>query len=382
VNRRPESSVPTVLPADPGAVYRLRRDEIIAAVTAALDGSRYILGPQCAAFEQDFAAWLGTPGSVGVANGTDALELCLRSCGLAPGSAVAVPTHTAVATATAVVRAGLQPVFIDIDPVRFTMSPGSLREACDSVGTIRAVVPVHLYGMPAEMTPISALAEEYGMTVIEDCSQAHGASIAGRLVGTIGRAAAFSCYPTKNLGAIGDAGVVASADEAILERIRHLRQYGWRERYVSDEVGMNSRLDEMQSAILRVQLRYLDADNARRREIAARYSGELAGLPLTLPEIRGNDYGHVFHQFTILTPERDALQAFLTQRGILTAILYPKPIHRMPAYLDYAARFQRACPVADRVCSELLCLPMHPALADSDVDRVIAGVREFLGAAA
>ena len=369
--------MPNVLPADPGAVYRLRRDEIVAAVTAALDGSRYILGPQCAAFEQDFAAWLGTPGSVGVANGTDALELCLRSCGLTPGSPVAVPTHTAVATATGVVRAGHEPVFIDIDPVRFTMSPNSLREACQGVGSIRAVVPVHLYGMPAEMAEISALADEFGMILIEDCSQAHGASIAGRLVGTIGRAAAFSCYPTKNLGAIGDAGVVASVDEVILERIRHLRQYGWRERYVSDEVGMNSRLDEVQSAILRVQLRYLDADNTRRREIAARYAGELAGLPLSLPEMPGEGCSHVFHQFTVLTPHRDALQAFLAERGILTAILYPRPIHRMPAYLDYAARFRRTCPEADRACSELLCLPMHPALDDEAVGRVIEGVRGF-----
>jgi dTDP-4-amino-4,6-dideoxygalactose transaminase len=363
-------------------VYALRRDEIRAAIEEALEGGRYILGPSCAAFETEFATWLGSVGSIGVANGTDAVELCLRSFGLPAKSNVAVPAHTAVATATAVVRAGHAPVFIDIDPNTFTMNPDALREACKAHLDLAAVIPVHLYGQPCDMTAIAAIADDYGMSVLEDCSQAHGATCGGRKVGTIGRAAAFSCYPTKNLGAIGDAGVVASNDETLLAHIRFMRQYGWRDRYVSDEVGMNSRLDELQAAILRVQLRHLDADNARRRMIAERYNASLDGMPLALPPIPDAPQGHAFHQYTILTPMRGELQAALAANGVLTAILYPKPIHRMPAYAEYVRRFGSVCPVADRVCEELLCLPIHPALDDGDVDLVVTGIRAFFAAAA
>lgn len=369
-----------ILPGDPRAVYSLRRDEIRAAIDEALDGGRYILGPSSAAFEAEFAGWLGTPGAVGVANGTDALELCLRSFDLPKESRIAVPAHTAVATAAAVVRAGHTPVFVDIDPVSFTISPDALRDACKANPDMAAVIPVHLYGLPCDMTAIAAIADDYGLNVLEDCSQAHGAIYGGRKVGTIGRAAAFSCYPTKNLGAIGDAGIVASVEMPILDRVRLLRQYGWRDRYVSDEVGMNSRLDELQAAILRVQLRHLDADNARRRTIAEQYSRGLTGLPLALPAIPEAVAGHAFHQYTILSPQRAELQAFLADRGVLTAILYPKPIHQMPAYADHARRAGSECPMAARVCSELLCLPIHPALDDRDVALVIEHIRNFLTA--
>jgi dTDP-4-amino-4,6-dideoxygalactose transaminase len=312
-----------------------------------------------------------------VANGTDALELCLRSFDLPKESKVAVPAHTAVATATAVVRAGHAPVFVDIDPVSFTMCPDSLRNACEANPEMAAVIPVHLYGLPCDMTAIAAIAEDYGMTILEDCSQAHGAIYGGRKVGTIGRAAAFSCYPTKNLGAVGDAGIVASTEQTVLDRVRLLRQYGWQQRYVSDEVGMNSRLDELQAAILRVQLRHLDADNARRRTIAEQYTQGLAGLPLTLPLIPEAGTLHAFHQYTILSPQRAALQAFLANRGVQTAILYPKPIHQMPAYLDFTRSAGSDCPVAARICGELLCLPIHPALEDRDVALVMRQIRDF-----
>jgi dTDP-4-amino-4,6-dideoxygalactose transaminase len=302
---------------------------------------------------------------------------CLRALDLPSASKIAVPAHTAVATATAVVRAGHVPLFIDIDPVTFTLAPDALRAACMAHRDVAAVIPVHLYGQPCDMAAIVAVAEDCGVVVLEDCSQAHGATLAGRKVGTIGRAAAFSCYPTKNLGAIGDAGVVASSDPSLMDRVRFLRQYGWRDRYVSDEVGMNSRLDEIQAAILRVQLRHLATDNRRRREIAERYACELEGLPLVLPRIPEAVTGHAFHQYTVLSPARDGLQAFLADRSILTAILYPKPIDRMPAYAEYSHRLGTDCPVAVRVCDELLCLPIHPALADDDVGRVVASVRAF-----
>jgi len=368
-----------ILPADPAALYRSRSSEIEEAIRAALHGGRYILGPCVEAFESEFASWLGAAAAVGLANGTDALELCLRSLPLQPSSFIAIPAHTAVATATAVARAGHAPLFVDIDPRSFTLDPDALAHACEREPRIVATIPVHLYGQPCAMAAISAVAHKHGLLVVEDCSQAHGAMINGRKVGTFGIAAAFSCYPTKNLGAIGDAGMAASSEPGLAERIRLLRQYGWRERYVSDEVGMNSRLDEIQAAILSVQLRHLDADNARRRSIAERYAADLRDLPLTLPPIPAEPTGHAFHQYTVLTSQRDALQRHLVERDILTSILYPKPIHLMPAYADYAARHDARCPVAERVCSELLCLPMHSCLSDDDVGRVIEGLRSFCG---
>ena len=366
-----------ILPADPAALYRTRSSDIEDAIRAALHGGRYILGPCVDRFEAEFAAWLGAATAVGLANGTDALELCLRSLPLRPASFIAIPAHTAVATATAVMRAGHAPAFIDIDARSFTLDPEVLAHACEREPRIAATIPVHLYGQPCAMAAISAVASEHSLLVVEDCSQAHGATIAGHKVGTSGVAAAFSCYPTKNLGAIGDAGIAVSNDPGITGRIRLLRQYGWRERYVSDEVGMNSRLDEIQAAILSVQLRHLDADNARRRSIAERYAADLQDLPLTLPAIPAEPTGHAFHQYTVLTMQRDALQRHLAERDILTSILYPKPIHLMPAYADHATRHDARCPVAERVCSELLCLPMHPCLSDDDVGRVIEGLRSF-----
>jgi dTDP-4-amino-4,6-dideoxygalactose transaminase len=366
-----------ILPADPAALYRSRSREIENAIRAALHGGPYILGPSVVAFEAEFASWLGIAAAVGLANGTDALELCLRALPLPPSSVIAIPAHTAVATATAVVRAGHAPIFVDIDPRSFTLDPDALAHACEREPRIAATIPVHLYGQPCDIARLSAVARTHSLLVVEDCSQAHGATIDGHKVGTFGMAAAFSCYPTKNLGAIGDAGIAASHDPDLADRIRLLRQYGWRERYVSDEVGMNSRLDEIQAAILSVQLRHLDADNARRRLIAERYAADLQDLPLTLPGIPAERTGHAFHQYTVRAAQRDALQRHLAERDIVTSILYPQPIHLMPAYAAYAAR----CPVAERVCRELLCLPMHPCLSDDDVGRVVEGVRSFFGRA-
>ncbi len=368
------SDLSLILPANPAASYQAHREEIDAALHVALGGTNYILGEQVSAFEREYAAWMGGGQAIGVANGTDAVELCLRACGVQSGDFVAIPTHTAVATATAVVRAGARPVFLDINPETFLLDLASLEKVLVSGRKLAAVVPVHLYGQAIDMTRLMAWAETYGFAVVEDCSQAHGALWDGRKVGWFGHAAAYSCYPTKNLGAIGDAGVAFTAAPEIAERILSLRQYGWRERYISSEVGMNSRLDELQAAILRVKLRYLDADNARRRAIASQYDKAFAALDILRPAVHE---GHVFHQYTIATPRRDELKAHLAERKVLAGILYPQPIHRQSAYYEYVDESTVDLSSAEEACRTLLCLPMHPHLTDGEVGRVIEGVVSF-----
>lgn len=283
-----------------------------------------------------------------MANGTDALRLALESAGVRPGDRVATVSHTAVATVAAIELAGAVPVLVDIDPATFTIDVNQLKK----LRNIRAIVPVHLYGHPANMRAIL----EHGAPVIEDCAQSHGASIDGRKTGTFGAAAAFSFYPTKNLGALGDGGAIATNDSKIAERARLLREYGWRERYVSEIRGVNSRLDALQSAILRVKLRHLDAENARRREIAAEYSSALANSGLKLP---ADAPGHVYHQYVIRSTERDALRAKLAAQGIGTLIHYPVPVHLQPAYVH----LQRgAMQQTESAAREVLSLPMYPEL--------------------
>ena len=275
-----------ILPADPKGSYTAHRDEILGAVQRVLESGWYILGEETRAFEREFAAWMGTSHAIGVASGTDALQLALRALGVGPGDAVLTVSHTAVATVAAIELVGATPVLVDIEAGSYTMSPSSLEATLDAKGNelrFKAVVPVHLYGQPAAMDTICRIAAERDLLVLEDCAQAHGATMQGRGVGTWGNVAAFSFYPTKNLGAFGDGGAVTTADAAMAERLRALREYGWRERYVSDEPGLNSRLDELQSAILRVKLRYLNQDNERRRRVAAEYDRALAATSLVLP---------------------------------------------------------------------------------------------------
>ena len=260
--------------ADPGAAYRAHKEEIDAVVLRALGSGWYVLGEEGRRFEAAFAAWLGTARAVSCGNGTDALALALRSLGIGPGCAVATVSHTAVATVAAIEMAGATPVLLDIEPDFYTMDPAGLEEVLAhppaGLPPVRAVIPVHLYGQAADLGPIRAACARHGAVLVEDCAQAHGATLDGRRLGTFGAAAAFSLYPTKNLGALGDGGIVATNDAALADRIAALRQYGWRTHYVSDEPGVNSRLDELQAAILQVRLRHLDAGNARRRAIAAR----------------------------------------------------------------------------------------------------------------
>jgi dTDP-4-amino-4,6-dideoxygalactose transaminase len=378
--RKPADLAP-ILPADPGRVARARIDELAAAFKAVVESGWFILGKEVETLETAFSRWQGCHYTVGVANGTDALELCLRACGVGAGDLVIMPTHTAVATAAAVYRAGAEPLLLDVDSRSFLLDLNQMEDALkESVlaRRIKAVIPVHLYGNSCDMPAIMSLARRYGLRVIEDCSQAHGASWQGERVGSFGDAAAFSCYPTKNLGALGDAGLCITNSELIAEKIKLLRQYGWRERYISEEVGMNSRLDEVHAALLSVQLRYLDEDLLKRDQIAASYYRSLSAVPIELPWVHA-DATHAYHQFPVLVPssQRDPLRSHLLQLGINTAILYPAPIHLQPAYTQVASSYIFDRHIAESVCSHHLCLPIHPFLSSVELTRIIEGLQSF-----
>ncbi|HTT56968.1 MAG TPA: DegT/DnrJ/EryC1/StrS family aminotransferase [Opitutaceae bacterium] len=367
----PARALPT---ADPGAAYRAAADEIQAAIRRVLESGHYILGPEVEAFEREFACYLGAAHAVTVANGTDAIELALRAAGVRPGDGVVTVANTATATVAAIELAGAEAVLVDVEPATMTMDPAALERRLAAAGgaPVTAVVPVHLYGHPADLPRIMEIARRHGLAVIEDCAQAHGAAVGGQRVGTWGTAAAFSFYPTKNLGAIGDGGAIATHEARIAEQVRLLRQYGWRERYVSDQPGKNSRLDELQAAILRVKLARLDADNRRRQALAAEYLRRLAGTGLVLPAAAAG-CEPVWHQFVVRTPDRDALRAHLAAAGIQSSVLYPVPIHHQPAYRDERLHL----PVTEQACRELLCLPMHPGLEPADVETVCARIAEW-----
>ena len=363
--------------ADPRASYLAAKAEIDAAITRVLGSGSYILGTEGAAFEAEFAAWLGAPSVLGCANGTDALVLALKALGVGPGAAVATVSHTAVATVAAIEMAGAVPILLDVDPESFTLDPGELAELLarppPGLPPIRAVIPVHLYGQAAQMDEICAIAERHGATVVEDCAQATGASLNGRSVGLWGAAGTFSFYPTKNLGGFGDGGAVATGDPALAARVEALRQYGWGPERVSERAGINSRLDELQAAVMRVKLGRLDHDNRRRQAIAAAYDQALQGRgPARLP---GRD--HVFHQYVIRSPDRDRERDRLRADGVGSAVHYPVPVHRQPAYAGRVALGPAACRVTDRIVGEILSLPMHPHLKNAEVVRVCAALRRL-----
>lgn len=356
--------------------YLAIKAEIDAAIAEVLEINFFILGRFLEAFEQEFASWLGVEHAVGVGNGFDAIHLALRACGIGPGDEVLTVAHTAVATAVAISAVGARPVFVDIDPETYCMDPAAAATAITP--RTRAIVPVHLYGHPAEMGRLLDLARRHNLVVIEDAAQAHGARYQGRPCGTLGHAGAFSFYPTKNLGAYGDGGAVVTRDPDVARMIRLLRNYGWAEgkRYYSAVKGVNSRLDELQAAILRVKLRYLETWNARRRAIAARYAEALADLPdLMLPREQPWAY-HVYHLYVVRTPRRDALQQHLQAHGVGTQVHYPVPVHLQEAYQDLGYR-PGALPETERAAREILSLPLYPELTDAQVDHVCASVRAF-----
>jgi len=362
-----------IIPANPGASYRELKGQIDAAVARVLNSGMYILGSEVAAFEAEFARWQASRHALGCANGTDALALILRGLGIGAGAAVVTVSHTAVATVAAIEMTGAAPVLVDVEPDYFTMDPRDLQRILErppaGLAPIRAVIPVHLYGQAADLDSILPICDRLGVAVIEDCSQAHGALYKGRKVGAFGRAAAFSLYPTKNLGAFGDGGIVTTDDDALAARIGSLRQYGWKDRYISDSVGVNSRLDEIQAAILRVKLPHLDEHNVRRDVIAQRYDAALVNGRLR-PPARRPGATHVFHQYVVQSPDRDALKIRLNRLGIGAGIHYPVPVHRQPAYVGRVALGPAACRATEVAAGRVLSLPVYPELTEAEVARV------------
>ena len=360
--------------SSPKANYLAHKAAIDAAVSRTLDSGWYILGREVAAFEQEFAAAMAAKWSAGVANGTDAVELALRALGVEAGDSVLTVSHTAVATVSAIARVGARPVFVDIEPGRYTMDPASLKAVLETPTgrSAKALIVVHLYGQPADMPALMALARSGGLSVIEDCAQAHGATLLERPVGSWGDLACYSFYPTKNLGALGDGGAIAGNDPALEQRVRLLREYGWRSRYISESLGFNSRLDEIQAAVLRAKLPYLAGENLRRRQIAARYSAGLIASSLELPiDVPGSV--PVFHQYVIATDGRDRLREMLLQAGVGTLIHYPVAVHQQPAFADESYR-PVALAVTEATIPRILSLPMFPELADADVQAVLAAI--------
>jgi dTDP-4-amino-4,6-dideoxygalactose transaminase len=364
-----------ILCGNPRAQYLAHKTEIDAALQAVLERGWYIRGDEGRAFEAEFAAYHGSAGAVGVASGTDALHLALVACGIGAGDEVITVSHTAVATVAAIEQAGASPVLADIDPDFYTLAPAAFEAAITP--RTKAVIPVHLYGQPADLAPIVRIAHEHGVRVIEDCAQAHGARYRGRPVGTWGDLACFSFYPTKNLGALGDGGLVLTADPAMTERVRLLSEYGWAERFVSHVTGWNSRLDELQAAVLRVKLRHLDADNTARACLADAYDVALRAEHLGAPK-RRPDATHVFHLYVVRSADRDALQGFLRARGVAALVHYPVPVHLQPAYRG-RLRGSDHLPETEQAAREVLSLPIYPELAREDLDAVVAAIRAFRG---
>lgn len=350
----------------PPAQFKSRREEILQAIERVCDVGPYILGPEVIGFQQDFAAYHDIKYCVGVASGTDALALTLRAYDIGPGDEVITVSHTALATVAAIVMVGATPVLVDIEPGYFTIDPQMVEKAITL--KTKALIPVHLYGQPCDMDPILTLAKQYSLKIIEDCAQAHGALYKGKKVGTLGDAGCFSFYPTKNLGALGDAGGVITNDEQLKNRLLHLRQYGWDDQRVGQEVGVVSRLDEIQAAVLRVKLRYLDTDNAKRREIADHYTKSVFLKNFEHPVIR-KDCEHVFHLYVIQSQFRDELKEKLAFYGIEAGIHYQYPAHKHPGYQDKIRVSKEGLAVTEQVAREILSLPMYPELIEKYYEK-------------
>jgi hypothetical protein len=355
------------------AQYAALKDELLPAVETVLAGAHYILGPNVAALEQEIASFTGARFGVGVNSGSDALTLALRALEIGPGDEVITTPFTYIAPGESIHQVGAKIVFADIDPRTFLIDPKDVARKITS--RTKAIIPVHLFGQAVTMNELEALAEGKGIHMVEDCAQAIGATYQGRAVGSIGRLGCFSFYPTKNLGADGDGGMVVTSNEALAKRLKMLRVHGIERRYFHDLHGYNSRLDEIQAAILRVKLPHLNQWNARRREIAERYSTGLAGLPVELP-VTAPGNTHVFHVYALLSDRRDELQQFLAERGVPTIIYYPQPLHRQKVYAGLGYR-EGDFPVAEAVSRRILPLPLYPELTDEQVDYVVATVTAF-----
>ena len=360
---------------DVGAAYEALRPELDAAYRRVMGSGQYVLGEEVTAFEGEFARLVQSPYAIGTGNGLDALTIALRAHGVGAGDEVIVPAHTFVATWLAVAACGAEIVAVDVDERTLLIDPRAAAAAVTP--RTAAIVPVHLYGHPADMSAIRALSDREGLLVIEDAAQAHGAAFEGRAVGSLGHAAAFSFYPTKNLGAHGDAGALTTGDEAVARRARRLRNYGSTERYVYEEIGWNSRLDPLQAAFLRVKLAALEGWNARRGAIAATYLDGLRDVDgLVLPPAGDSSSAPVWHLFCVRHPRRGQLQAHLQSHGVATLVHYPVPPHRMQAFAALGLR-EGSFPVTEAAAGSLLSLPIGPHLDDAGVATVVEAVRGF-----
>lgn len=362
-----------MLCANPSAQFNAYQDEIEAAVLAVMRGNSYILGAEVTALEGEFSDYIGTNLAIGVANGTDALEIAIRALDIEPGDEVITVSHTAVATVAAIEAAGAIPVLVDVDPIFYTLNPTQLQEVLSP--RTKAVIAVHIYGQAADLDAIIEFCAENKLFLIEDASQAHGGKWKGKRLGSIGNIGCFSCYPTKNLGAIGDAGLVTTNDANLGNKMLTLREYGWQRRYISEVVGRNSRLDELQAAILRIKLRHLDVDNGKRQLLAAQYSKLLGGLSLKLPQARQHSE-HVFHLYVIRTDNRQEIMEHLRMNEIQTGIHYPMPVHLQPAYRG-RLRTAMDMTVTERLAGEVLSLPMYPELTSVEVEKVAQSVNRY-----
>jgi dTDP-4-amino-4,6-dideoxygalactose transaminase len=353
------------------AQYQALRPELEPALAAALEEGRFVFGPQVPAFEEEAAAYLGVRHAIACGSGTDALHLALRAAGIGPGDEVITSPFSFIATAEAICQVGARPVFVDIDPHSFNLDPEQIPAAIGPA--TRAILPVHLFGQPADMGAILALAADHGLLVIEDCAQSFGARHDGRRTGSLGLAGCFSFFPSKNLGCFGDGGLVSCNDDDLARKLRSLRNHGSEARYQHDEIGYNSRLDELQAVVLRIKLRHIEHFNAQRRRLARRYREGLADCPVQCPVEDGRGE-HVYHQFTLLCDHRDRLAEALAQAGIASAVYYPIPLHRQKA-LQARAR-HGPLPVCETVARRCLSLPMYPELHDEQVEYITAVIIE------
>ncbi|MCP4410107.1 MAG: DegT/DnrJ/EryC1/StrS family aminotransferase [Gammaproteobacteria bacterium] len=353
--------------------YQQIKEEIDAAVLGVLESTRFILGPNVDAFEQEAANYLGVTHAISCASGTDALQLALVAAGIGPGDEVITSAFTFIATAEAIAYTGARPVFVDIDPQTFNIDPTEIEQAITPM--TRAVLPVHLFGQPADMHRISKLCEHHGLALIEDCAQSFGAHIAGRQTGGFGPFGCFSFFPSKNLGCYGDGGMVTTDSDEHAAKLRILRNHGSRERYQHEMIGFNSRLDELQAAILRVKLRYITRYNGQRRTAAQTYTRLLKDTSVVTP-IETEPSHHVYHQYTILSEQRDEIMETLGKAGIASAIYYPVPLHQQQAFAQHTEGL--ILPVTERLAEKCLSLPMHPELIRQDIEQIVSVLKTTL----
>ncbi|MDK1028783.1 MAG: DegT/DnrJ/EryC1/StrS family aminotransferase [Anaerolineae bacterium] len=356
------------------AQYHSIKEEIDAVIEGVLESGHFILGSNVAAFEEEMATYLGAKHAIGVASGTDALVIALRAAGVEPGGEVIVPSLSFYATASTVITIGARPVFVDIDRDTYLIDTIGVEKAVTS--KTKAIIPVHLYGQPANMDEIMEIAQKHNLKVIEDNAQAIGAVYKGKKTGTIGDIGTLSFFPSKNMGAYGDGGMVTTNDDEIAEKVRKLRMHGWKKKYFPEMLGYNSRLDELQAAVLRVKLKHLDAWNARRADIAHVYSKYLVKLGLRVP-VEAPDRTHVYHLYVVPFEERDIVQQKLKEAGIASGVYYPQPLHLAEPSREFG-KGEGQCPVSERCSKTLLALPGYPEMTDTQIEQVLAAVEKIL----